>query len=95
MMSAARPAYGLSDVTVANERPSLASGVLSLLILVIGLAVATVWYVVVPALDKPAVAERTCEVIVLRSGSSKCVPRSTLASRAEPKKPEPARRANR
>jgi hypothetical protein len=48
--------------------------VLCLLLLVIGLAAATVWFVVLPTLDKPPTAKRTCEVFVLRSGATKCVP---------------------
>jgi len=49
--------------------------VLPLLILVIGLAAATVWFVALPALDKPPRAERSCEVFVLKSGSTRCVPK--------------------
>ena len=67
------------------------SGVLPLLILVIGLAVATVWYVALPAFDK-APPERSCEVIVLKAGTTRCVPRPTPESVVR-QKPKPAHRA--
>jgi hypothetical protein len=54
--------------------------VLALLALVIGLAAATVWYVALPAFDKPP-AKRPCEVVFLGSGSTRCVPAPTSRSR--------------
>jgi hypothetical protein len=59
--------------------------VLPLLILVVGLAVATVWFVALPALDKPP-AKASCEVVVLKSGSPACVPEPMPRSRAVPHK---------
>lgn len=43
-----------------------------LLLIVIGLAVATVWFVVLPAME-PTPPKRACEVVVLESGTTKCV----------------------
>ena len=78
----ARPAYGVPEGVVANEHASVASSVLPLplLILVIGLAVATVWFIALPAFDKPP-AERSCEVVVLKSGAPACVPEKSLRHR--------------
>lgn len=74
-MSAARHAYGPPGVvSAADETPRVASTVLPLLLLVLGLAAATIWFVALPALDKPQRAERSCEVFVLESGSTRCVP---------------------
>jgi hypothetical protein len=87
-VSAARHTYGLPGVAVADERPRAPSNVLPLMILVIGLAVATTWFVALPALDKPARAERSCEVFVLKSGSIKCVPKPMHGSRAVRQKPK-------
>jgi hypothetical protein len=82
----------MPGVAVAEERPSMASGVLPLLILVIGLATATVWFVALPALEKPP-AERSCEVVFLRSGSIKCVEGLMPRSRAVPEKPKQSSRS--
>ena len=77
-----RPVYGLPGVAVASEQSStFRSGVLPLLALVIGLAVAAVWFVGLPALDEPP-AGRSCEVVVLASGSTRCVADPGRASRA-------------
>jgi hypothetical protein len=78
------PAYGLPEA-IANEQPCSRSGVLALLILVIALAVATVWYVALPAFSKP-LAKRSCEVVVLESGATRCVPAPVPGSRAVPRK---------
>jgi hypothetical protein len=40
---------------------------------VIGLAVATLWYVARPALEQKPTVERSCEVVILASGSPGCV----------------------
>ena len=80
-MSAARPVYGVADISAGSERSSLDSGVLPLLALVLGLAAATVWFVALPVLDGPPPrAERSCEVVVLEPGSTKCVPKRTAGS---------------
>jgi hypothetical protein len=87
-VSAAGPAYGLPDPAAnenSNENSSVASSVLPLLILVIGLAVATVWFVALPAFDPPR-AKPSCEVVVLKSGSPACVPEPMPGSQAAPHK---------
>lgn len=66
-------AYGLPEVAVAGT-PREPSGLLPLLILVIGLAAATIWYVALPVLQTPASMRRSCEVYVMPSGTTKCVP---------------------
>jgi hypothetical protein len=78
-VSAARPVYG--DAVVVDERPSPLRNLLPVLILFVGLALATVWYVVVPAFDKPAVVKRSCEVVVLKSGTTACVKDPRLQKR--------------
>lgn len=84
----ATPAYGLPGVAVASDHSrALPSGALPLLLLVIALAAATVWYVGLPALDGKPRAERSCEVIVLRSGATRCVREPSRGSRATPEKP--------
>ena len=81
----ATPVYGFPGVAVADDNShSGPSGVLPLLILVVALAVATVWYVGLPALDAKPAAGRSCEVIVLRSGATKCVREPSRGSRATP-----------
>ena len=87
-MSAVRPVYGIVDVAVVNERSRVASTV-PLLILVIALAIATVWFVALPAVGKPPRATPSCEVIVLKSGSTKCIPEADVRSGAalQPLKP--------
>jgi hypothetical protein len=77
---------------VADPRSGDPSPVLPLLMLVAGLAAATVWFVGLPALEEPPPG-RSCEVYVLRSGATKCVPKP--GTRAVAKKPKPARRAKR
>ena len=75
-MSAARHvyAYGVPEVAVASERSGEPSSVLPLLIMVIGLAAATIWFVALPVFHTPASVGRSCEVYVLPSGTTKCVP---------------------
>ena len=85
-MSAARHAHALRGVPVANERSSEPSPVLPLLILVIGLAAAAIWFVALPAVDESPRARRSCEVYVLKSGATKCVSKPTLGSRAASRK---------
>jgi hypothetical protein len=56
--------------------------------LFLGLAAATVWFVALPAFDGPP-ASPSCEVYVLKSGSTVCKP--LAGSRAASVKPKPAR----
>lgn len=80
-------AYGLPDALVESARPKAPSPIIPLFLLVVGLAVATVWYVALPAFATSARVERTCEVYVLKSGATKCVPTRTGVA----KKPHRAR----
>ena len=70
-VSAARPAYGDPEIAVSSERAP--SSVLPLLVLCLGLAPATGWFVALPAFDAPP-AKRSCEVYLLKSGSTVCKP---------------------
>ncbi len=73
-MSAARQAFlGASDGAVERQRDRGPSPVIPLLIMVLGLAIATIWFVALPMLNQPAPAKRACEVIVLKSGKTRCV----------------------
>ena len=92
-MSASGPVYGLPGDTVADEAPKAPGTVLPLMILFIGLAVATMWFVARPALDKTPRAERSCEVYVLKSGTITCVAKPTPGSQAVPRKPKHFSRA--
>ena len=76
------PGYGLptDDAVTDGGAPS---ALLPLLLLFAVLAVATVWFVAVPAFAKPAQAERACEVVVLKSGVTKCVKDPTHGKRAQ------------
>ena len=79
--------YGLPDATAASEYPRVPSAVLPLLLLFVGLAVATVWFVAIPALNRAPHVARSCEVIVLESGTTKCVREPAGRSGAATHKP--------
>ena len=51
----------------------------------VGLAAAAVWFVALPQLDKTATVQRSCEVIVLKSGKTRCVanPKTAAAKKAQ------------
>ena len=82
-------AYGLPEDILASADSSNRKGrgmvsVLALLVLVLGLAAATVWFVALPALEKaPA---RSCEVVILKSGAPDCVSEVTRSSQRAPQK---------
>ena len=78
------PGYGLPDGTVAGGHTGAPSGLVPLLLLCVVLAAAAVWYVAVPALHKSPHATRSCEVIVLSSGSTKCVSQRSLERKHAP-----------
>ncbi len=59
---------------------------LPLLIVVMGPAAASIWFVARPALDEPPRARRSCEVYVLKSGATKCVAKPTPGSHAASQK---------
>jgi hypothetical protein len=94
-VSAARHAYGAAGLVVEDESPRVPSGVVPLLVLVIGLAAATIWFVALPAPDSPPQVERSCEVIVLKSGFTKCVPTPKPGSPAAHQKTKAPGRAKR
>ena len=60
---------------------------LPLLALVIGLAGAAIWFVGIPHVTKAAPVHRGCEVIVLKTGKTKCVPDPRAGSNARQSKP--------
>ena len=70
-------AYGLPEDAMsdghANDNGATRTGMYLLFVLVVALAVATLWYVARPALGQKPAAERSCEVIILASGSPSCV----------------------
>jgi hypothetical protein len=73
-VSSARYARGVYT-PAANQQPSASSSpFVPLLIMVLGLAIATIWFVAPPMLNQPAQVKRACEVIVLKSGKTRCVP---------------------
>jgi hypothetical protein len=83
-------AYGLPEDILASADSSNSDSrgigsVLALLVLVVGLAAATVWFVALPALDRTPV-ERTCEVVILKSGAPDCVSDVPRASQKAPQK---------
>ena len=61
--------------------------VLPLLALVIGLAGAAIWFVGIPHFTKAAPVDRGCEVIVLKTGKTKCVADPRAGSNAPQSKP--------
>ena len=79
-MTATGPELGASGVAVADEEPRR-------------LAVATVWFVVLPVLDKPRPPAGACGTfIVSKSGSARCVGAPTPATQspsAQPSTPWP------
>lgn len=79
-------AYGLPEDAISNAQAEDTgagrSGMFLLFALVIALAVATLWYVARPALEQKPTVERTCEVVILASGSPSCVDASTRAALA-------------
>jgi hypothetical protein len=70
-------AYGLPEDAVSNgdsdDGRGARTGMFLLFALLIALAVATLWYVARPALEQKPTVERSCEVVILASGSPGCV----------------------
>ena len=85
-------AYGLPEDAVSNGRADDArgarAGMFVLFALVIALAVATLWYVARPALEQKPTVERSCEVIITRSGSPSCVSAPMRTAHATPAAPK-------
>ena len=92
-MSAARHAQGQPAPAAYEARTATRSPALPLLIMVLGLAIATIWFVALPMLDEPVHAKRTCEVIVLGSGQTRCVTNPKTGTKAAHQKAKPAKRA--
>jgi hypothetical protein len=76
------PGYGLPSESGATDGRA-PNPLFPLLLLFVALAAAAVWFVAVPALAKPAQAQPTCEVIVLKSGTTKCVKDPTHGKRTQ------------
>ena len=66
----------------SSARASEPSPVVPLMILVLGLAVATMWFVVLPALEQPPHG-RTCEVVFVDNGTT-CIEPTVAGMRAVP-----------
>jgi hypothetical protein len=66
----------------SNDNGAARSGLVLLFALVIALAVATLWCVARPALEQKPAAERSCEVVILASGSPSCVDPQSRAAQA-------------
>ena len=82
-MPAAKPVYGVLDVASAPGRSDESGTVIALLLLVSGLATATIWFVALPLFDTPQSAPQACESFVLTNeGVIRCVPESTLGAAA-------------
>ena len=80
-MPAAKPVYGVLDVSPDDERSEETRTVIALLLLVTGLAAATLWFVALPLFDKPHGGPQACESFVLTDdGVIRCVPESTLGT---------------
>jgi hypothetical protein len=75
-------AYGPPEVAVGSDRSDGPSPVFPLLLMVIGLAAATVWFVWLPLFDRTPDNARSCEVYVRPSGATTCVPYWTPGSAA-------------
>lgn len=75
-MPAAKPLYGVLNGALANELSDEAARTLiALLILVTGLAAATIWFVALPLLDNPRRETQACDMFVLtKSGVTRCIP---------------------
>ena len=67
----------------AREQAREPSPVVPLVVLVLALAVATMWFVVLPTLEKP-LPGRTCEVVFLTNGNTRCIEPSVPGMRAIP-----------
>jgi hypothetical protein len=80
---AAKPAYGDLDVASATERVGGNRTVVALLLLVTGLAAATIWFVALPLFATPDGAPQDCGSFVLTDdGVLRCVPESTPGTAA-------------
>ncbi len=86
-MSEIRPVYGVPGEDAGDQQEAGARRALPvpLLLLFVGLAVATIWFVARPALDESPPAAPPCEkVVVSESGSARCGDRPTAGQPAAP-----------
>ena len=84
-MSAARQAViGASGGAVERQHQRGPSPVIPLLIMVLGLAIATIWFVALPALETPPPG-RTCEVVFRKDGTTRCVDKAAGAAKKKHK----------
>ena len=72
--------YGSDRSSVRASEPS---PVVPLMVLVLGLAVATMWFVVLPVLEQPPPG-RTCEVVFVKNGATRCIEPTVAGMRAVP-----------
>ena len=72
---------------VREEPPPGFIPTLLLLALVVGLAGAAIWFVGIPHVTKAAPVDRGCEVIVLKTGKTRCVADPRAGSSAPQGKP--------
>jgi hypothetical protein len=88
-MSAARQAVlGASGGAAERRSEGGPSPVIPLLVMVLGLAIATIWFVALPALETPPPG-RTCEVVFRKDGTTKCVEKPTgTAKKHKPSRPK-------
>jgi hypothetical protein len=89
-------AYGLPEDILASADSSADSSrgvgsIVALLVLVLGLAAATVWFVALPALGGEP-AGRSCEVVITKSGAPDCLSGHTRAAQKAPQAPSRAKR---
>ncbi len=77
-MPAAKPLYGVLNVTLRNQRSEETTRtVIALLFLVTGLAAANIWLLALPLFDKHR-APQDCQAFVLtKSGVTRCIPETT------------------
>ena len=86
-MSEIRPVYGLPSTDADEQEDVSRRGVLPvpLLLLVVGLAVAAIWFVARPALDGSPPAAPPCEkVVVSESGAGRCVDKPAAGAPVTP-----------
>jgi hypothetical protein len=65
--------YGAVNVDVGRARSDDSSTVIALLVLVIGLAAATIAFVAVPLVDEPRSTTEACGMLVVTNAGSTCI----------------------
>jgi hypothetical protein len=77
VVSAARHAYGLPKLAVADERSWKAEVPLTLLS--IALSAVAIWFVLLPAIREKPPSLQSCEVVLFADGTVRCANGVTLA----------------